>query len=783
MKNHKSKIVNPKITFASLLENALFVVCLIVIVLRATWTEAPIPLTSPLLSAINDTVYSLSLSGILIFALLLLLLIRLFTRRLSFKFNLMEIALVLLFIAAMLATLCAPNKRAAINASLILLAPLFMAILLARLLDSHVKIKILLIAITALGVVASWQSAEQFFVSNNVIIEQYKDDPASILDPLGIQPGSLNQMLLEHRILSKDVRASFTTGNSAGSFAILASFAAVALLAELLKTRKSFPASSGNRGLAALLLAAILFGLVLTRSKGAIASILIASAVFTLLLKSKKPKITKNIILAACVLAVLALIPLAAWFGLKSGRLPGGNSMLVRWQYWHASAQMAADHSLTGVGPGNFACVYHQYKPPSAPETVSDPHCFVLSILTQYGPLGLLGFLLFLLIPLWRSSLAVPDAIEKPSSSRFIKLALLCVIAAAAAMLALRPFILPPNTAITPDEKIYVFFSEYIAPAAAFVVGFALLLKSIQTITKTRNGNSPAAKDEYCLQNTNLTAIALFCGLLGVLIHNLIDFAIFEPGVLTAFCAVLACLIALDSQTLSLPKPAPAPAWLKITASAGFIAIGFAYFNYAFLPVAKSTANIAKSFQPTYFGWLQLAHNLLASATENDALGPDAPLMNARLYLQHFDSPQIPHSQLFAETEQALSAAIPRNPADYKIFDCLAELYSLRANSESDKKDHWLTQAFDAASLSVSLYPGEAELHLRLAQIADGLGRSDVALEHYEKAAEIEDGFREQFRLMYPGKEVFSRLGEEKYSLAKQRILDLQKPTAVPKQN
>jgi O-antigen ligase len=775
MKNYKSKTDNPKITFVSLLENTLFVCSLIVIVLRATFTEAPVPQTLQIPAVISDAVYSLALSGILIFALFLLLLIRLFTRRFSFKITAIKIALVLLLIAAALATLYAPNKRAAINASLILLAPLLMVILLARLLDSHAKIKILLIAIAALGIVASWQSAEQFFVSNNVIIEQYRDDPNSILGPLGISPGSLNHVLLEHRILSKDVRASFTTGNSAGSFAILASFAAVALLAELLKNRKSFPASTGNRGLAALLLAAILFGFILTRSKGAFASFLVASAVFALLLKSKNPKISKNIILTACVLAVLALIPLAAWYGLKFGRLPGGNSMLVRWQYWHASAQMVADHPFTGIGPGNFSTLYHQYKTPAAPETVSDPHCFVISILAQYGSLGLLGFLSFLLIPLWRSSLYPFDAIEKPSGSRFVKLALLCVIASAAAMLALRPFILPAGNAATPDEKIYVFFADYVAPVAAFVVGFALLLKSIQTITKTRNGITPAAKDEYCLQNSNLTAIALFSGLLGVLIHNLIDFAIFEPGVLTTFCALLACLIALGPQLQSLPKPAPAPAWLKITATAAFLVIVFAYFNFALLPVAKSTSKIAKSFQPIRIGQLPLAHNLLASATQDDALSPDAPVMNVRLYLQYFDSPIIPHSESFPETEKALSTAIPRNPADYKIFDLFTELYTLRSQAEPDNKDHWLSQAFDAASLAVSLYPGDAELHLKLAQVADGLGRNDDALEHYEKAVEIEDGFREQFRLMYPTRELFSRLGEENYSLAKQRIKDLSK--------
>ncbi|MFH1370690.1 MAG: O-antigen ligase family protein [Planctomycetota bacterium] len=776
MKNHKSKTDKPKITFVSLLENILFVVCLITIVLRTTFTEAPLPQTSQIQSAIHDTVYSLALSGVLLFSLLLLFLIRLFTRRLSFKFNLMEIALVLLLIATAVATLYAPNKRAAINASLILLAPLLMVILLARLLDSHAKIKILLIVVASLGIVASWQSAEQFFVSNNAIIEQYKEDPNAILQPLGIQPGSLNHILLEHRIFSKDVRASFTTGNSAGSFAILASFAAVALLAELLKTRKSFPASSGNRGLSALIIAAVLFGLALTRSKGAIAAFLIALAVFALLVLNKKPKILKNIILAACVLAILTLIPLAAWFGLKFARLPGGNSMLVRWQYWHASAQMAADHPLTGVGPGNFACAYHQYKSPSAPETVSDPHCFFLSILTQYGPIGLLGFLLFVLVPMWRSSLNPSDTLEKPSGRRFITLAFLCIIVPAAAMLALRPFLLPYTHAITPDEKFYVLFNDFVAPVAAFVVGFALLLKSIQTITKTPNSNPPAAKDNYALQNTNLTAIAMFSGLLGVLIHNLIDFAIFEPGVLMTFCAILACLIALSKP----PQPPLQPklvsaAWPKITATAGFVVIGFAYFNYALLPVAKSSSEIAQAVNAIPLGQLQLAHNLLDAATQDDPLSPEAPLINAQLYLQYSSSPLIPRSQVFYETERALSAAISRNPADYKIFELMAELYSLRAQDEPDKKDQWFTQAFDAESMAVSLFPGDGDLHFKLAQLADELGKTDVALAHYEKTIQIEDGFREQFRLMNPGREVFSRLGEEKYSLAKQRIEELPK--------
>jgi hypothetical protein len=50
------------------------------------------------------------------------------------------------------------------------------------------------------------------------------------------------------------------------------------------------------------------------------------------------------------------------------------------------------------------------------------------------------------------------------------------------------------------------------------------------------------------------------------------------------------------------------------------------------------------------------------------------------------------------------------------------------------------------------------------------LDKTDIAVAQYEKAVEIEDAYRNQFKVMYPGREIFSRLGEEKYKNAKQRI-------------
>ncbi|MGD0552538.1 MAG: O-antigen ligase family protein [Sedimentisphaerales bacterium] len=767
MTDTKTKIDNSKNKFLTLLETLLFPFCIAVIVLRATSSEAPTQQSSPIQAVINDTVFSLCVSGILIFSFLIWCLAKLFSNRPSFKISSSILGLVFLIAGIIIATLYAANKRSAITASVTLLAPILMAIMLTRLLNSHTKIKILLITLASLGIVAFIQSADQFFIENNLMIQQYQDDPDAMLQQLGIQKNSFNHILLEHRLYSKDVRSFFTTGNSAGSFAILTSFAAIALLTELLKNRKSFPKLSGNRALAVLLLAFILLGLLLSHSKGAIGSFLFAVVIFFFLMRSRRPKLSKNIILAACLVGVLALAYASAQYGLRTGRLPGGNSMLVRWQYWDASAKMYLDNHIMGIGGGNFSSYYPQYKTPSAPETVSDPHCFALSILTQYGPLALIGFLIIILAPLWRNSLDDNINLKTAQARNFINLATLCAIVTALVLIVLRPFILPKIAVPTFDEKIYVLFSLYAAPAAAFAVGIALYAKTMQTSPK-----------EYNLQNTHIASIALFCGILGFIIHNLIDFAIFEPGILTAFFASLACLVALNAkpqdQQISVT---PSPLWLKTASVIGALLIGLAYFNYALIPVVKSTSNIAKAYLPMALGQVQLAHNFLDTATIDDPLGSDAPAQNGNLYIQELYRSDVQKEQLFNNAEQMLFIAAERNPRNHKIFDSLSELYSIYAHLQPEQNEAMLNKALDSVSIAVKLYPGDAELHLKLAQIADDLGRTDLALKNCKIAVQIEDGFREQFKLMYPGRKVLSRLNEDKYFSATQRIKDLeQKP-------
>ena len=777
-------------------EYVLLALCLCVIAIRATFTEGPNAQTAGQSINISDSVYSLSISGLLISAFVLWLIAGLCGRKFSYRFTAMEIGLGLFCIAAVVAGLAAPNKRAAITNSVMIVAPVLMAVLLVQILDSFSKIKLVLVVVAALGVVNAFQSAEQLFVSNQELIDEYKKSPQTMLEQLGIQSGSYEQMLFEHRLYSKGVRGFFTTSNSAGSFSLLAVFAAAALFMEkfkpvvgLSKLNRKSPASaivrrsySGNVRLIACGLAAaiVLFGLVITKSKGAIGSGLIAAAMFAgYLLFGDRLKAHRKAVSIFCLLLVLAGGCAVVFYGLTYDRLPGGRSMTFRWQYWQASVKMYADHYLTGVGPGNFNHFYPRYKPAVALETVSDPHNFLLSVLTQYGPLGLAGFLVLVFVPLRR---AISPAITPiPSESdwsepAFNKLAAIFMVVIAFVLLLVRPAIIPAG-GDTLDVKIYLIFALYVAPVAAFVAGFWLL---------TVKGEVGRQKKEDGIQsgsagNTDITTAALFCGVVGVLIHNVIDFAIFEPPVFTAFWAVMACLIALYLNEKSQPQRVLKPGLFSraATIAAGAVII-WAYLNYALVPVVKAETKIKEAMQPVTAG--EYSAKLLAQAAKDDLLDPRPMNLRGRLLLQLYEQPgknrfdklTVEQPALLQQAADCFDEAIARDKADYRNYQKLSTVYTLLAESSAgEKKTAWLDKAFSKMYLAIEHYPGSETLHLELAKIAEQLGKNKFAVEHYQAAIDIEDNYRSFFKQEYPGTEPFDRLGKDNYEFAKEHLKKL----------
>ncbi|MCP4610826.1 MAG: O-antigen ligase family protein [Planctomycetes bacterium] len=764
------------------LEYILLVLCICVIVLRTTFTEGPTVQSAAVPSSITDSLYGLPIwravlissfsmfvSTALIFSFVTWIVLSLCSRKFSYRLSGIETGLLFFCVAAVISGIAAPDKRGAINNFTGLAAPILMTLLLVQILDSQTKIKLILVLIVALGMVSTYRCWEQY-TDNEHLIKFYEQDPDAALTQHRIAPNSLEHFQFEHRLYSKDISGFFTTSNSAGSFAMMGSFAAIVLLIGKFKKRNSDSLEIAwliMRGIGVVIL---IFGLVITKSKGAIIASVFAATMFVIYLCfGNRLKAYKKTILIGCLLLGIAGIGIVVQYGLTHGRLPGGNSMLVRWQYWNASAKMYGDHLFTGVGPGNFSHFYPHYKPASASESVADPHNFLLSILTQYGPVGLIGFLAMICIPLWTvlSGRKVNCSSEiHPPAPAFKKTAIAMAIIVSAILLLIRPIIFPLPPTTTPQERQAGIIILYIMPLIIFIAG--LLLSSAGETSK--------------LSHWGITIAALFCAVLGVVFHNLIDFAIFEPGVFTVFWVIIACMIVIYSQTYPreqvVLKPAP---FVKILTVAGGMVFIVVYLNYVFIPVSKTSAKIQLANRAIFAGRFEQAYKLLDGASEDDSLSSDALSLNSKLYLHHFKLTSSVNRELLLAAEKKSLGAIERNRASFKNYERLTEVYTLLADiSKQQEKIDWLNKAYENTLFTVeNLYPGCARLRIELAKVSDLLGKTDTAISQYEKAIEIEDEYRAQFREMYPKREeIVSRLGDKKYLFAKQRIKDLRSQPA-----
>ena len=745
-----------------IIEPVLLGLCLCVISLRATLTEAPNIVSNNLPSGSLDGIYSLTVSTLLFFSALIWLICNLPGRKITYRYSGIEIGLVIFIIAALASIFAASNKRAAISDAAMLTAPMFMAVVLVQILTSEARKKILLFVIIALAIAGFSRCNEQLLSSNKIMIEQYRQNPAAQLSALGIEPGSFQQMLYEHRLESKDIRGFFTTSNSAGAFAGLAGFCGLAFFVQHYRKTRAIGHIRQEFVVYAVIFMIVIAAVIITKSKGAIITAILGAIMFCgYLFGGDWLNKHKRLVVIVCLCMVVTAGTVVVLYGVSNGRLPGGNSMLVRWQYWVGTVKMIAEHGWAGVGGGNFSIFYPHYKDASAIETVRDPHNFLLSILSQYGPFGLLGMLAAIFVPLYRiifsgkqSSLQSQQLSVKPGASAIYAIVILIV------MLVVRPAVMRAELGREPMVVIYVVSVLYVLPAVIFCSLFLLMATQDKNIT---------------LGNTAIAA--LFCAIVVSLIHNCIDFAIFEPGILTVFWAMVACVISMESDRKSRPMLTfRLSIWPGIAVGAIAAILFGAYLWYALIPVGKTSIKICRANMLIAHGDFAGAYVLLDAATADDRFDPASAAMNGRMKLYDFQRQEHwqKDTKLLFGAEKCFLEAISRNRADFKNFEKLAQVYSELGQVSPAENGKWLQKEYDSIVAAVSRYPGSGRLRLKLANTAEMLGKNDIAVENYVRVIEIEDSYRRLYRVMYPGREMFSRVGEEKYRYAKRRLAALQ---------
>jgi O-antigen ligase len=749
------------------MESILLVLVLAITALRASFIEVTYQsLPNPLLP-LPAEVLSILISAVLIGAFFLWLTLRLLRPPADQIAGGLGLAVCVFLMTGTAAAFVASSKRDAVTDLVTLAAPLLVLLMLTDLFRKPQRILPALWLLLALGVTSVYQCNEQARTDNESVLQDYQKDPQRVLRQLGIEPGTLKQWQFEHRLRSKDVRGFLTTSNSTGSFLLLCLFACLGLFVQTLRQIKS----SSQWAIAVLyaLIALILaYGLYLCKSRGAlVAGAMCLTGWLLCVLWGKKLWPYRYLLVLITIAAATGLLIFAVHYGLTHGRLPGPNALLVRWQYWQSTCRLIADRPLLGVGGGNFTIWYPLYKIPAAPEMVRDPHNFLLALASQYGLLGAATFTLVLIVPLL-SVLKRDPANPSPAAGQVqpsIFLGVSILLAAAFVFLLLRPLvtegtIAESNTSIR--QAYYLVY--YLTPAGVMILIFGLLFLA---------GGEPS---DPVILNRSLPA-ALSWGAMAVLIHNLIDFALFETAVLMALMICLAAILALVCPAVPLsPRPLPirvSAALLLIAALAGFLWI-------AVIPPVRAGARIQQALgQPDQAG------ALLTAAEQLDRLSPQAAWLNGQLVLQQFQEKIIKDPALLEQAAEAYSRAILRNPLDYRLHESLADVYMIRAESEQDlnEKIGFLKQSYVSARQAFVRFPGSDRLAFKLGLMAEQIHRIEEARLWYCLAVEIEEAYRIQFRQMYPGHDLFSRLGEERYQYALEFIRSAAAPDSPSPDN
>lgn len=739
------------------------------IVLRATIIENPLINQLQSQHVLGFEGASLLMSSFLLVCMALWFLLSVFSNRFVWRRTGFGIAVGVFIIAGIISAFVASDKRASVTNFVTLATPMLAGVILVQLLNSSIRIRLALLLILSVGIAATTLCYMQSSSLNDDMIKNFEENPAQTLANLGIEPGSLQQWMYEHRLYSKDIRGFLMTSNSAASFFLLAVFAAIGLCVQAIcECMKYKTWKEREHAMVVLICYLVGFcfvfaGLLLTQSKGGGGAFIIGLLTFIVLSVFGKAiwkhrRVAGILILLLLVTATGVIIH----YGMKHGRLPGGNSMLVRWQYWVSTASMVRDHFITGVGGGNFSEYYTHYKDPAALETVQNPHNWLLSVLSQYGPLGLVALLAAFLIPIYKAcgrcfekdQLSVGQSPQDQSKIWIGMLAFSVIL-----MLATRPlwvgmdFLFQGDSAVT---IVAAYTVLYAVPAGILLISF-ILLKTVSRGDKTVEGPDVQL------------SIALVCGLIAVLVHNLIDFAIFEPGVWSILWLFIAILVARQfnrspnesERQIQFDRPQ------RFGLVAGIVLVGIIYLNAVLLPPLKAEILFRRSTSSKVDPVA-----LVEAAIAADSLSSGTAYQSAFMLKKIHEQQTVNNEHLLEKGHNWAHIAAMRNPAGFKPWRLLAELEILLSEQTEgeEKKDH-LKTAFDYLQNAIARYPGSGRLHYDLARIAGQLNRNDAALCHYTMAVEIEDAYRDQFKVMYPESQtIVSRLGQARYLQAKTKI-------------
>lgn len=525
------------------------------------------------------------------------------------------------------------------------------------------------------------------------------------------------------KVLHGDFATFYTSANTFA--AMLSLLATVVMGIFLSKPRK-------NENLILPLLAIpCLWMLWLTQCKAAFVTFALAIAIFVFLRFASSLLIRYR--RAAFILVIagaLALIGLTISYGRAHGNLHN-DSLNFRWRYWVAAAHMFRQHPLIGVGWESFGEHYLAFRLPSAPEEIKDPHDMLVRACIELGAMGGVCFIAFLLAAWWRMIRPLQPTVSER-----------CIIKAPALMIAVMLAI--AINIITSVDFNQISAYVFLETMRRFLFLGLLLIAIIFVLDKDRKRLSPAPLPWLP------AAVAVALGLF--LLHNLIDFALFDPspGPMMVFAMLVGCLIGIRSN----PPLCARFVWIRF---AVVLVVFIAASVFFVIPVQIADADATHADTLFRLNKPDEAILLYAEASRWIAYNAEYDFRLAEALIFNNASP--------AMVNQAIDKAIAADP--WYIDPNLLRARYLQRQSNPD-----VPTIMSAYQRVLALNPNDVSMHIEFADFLRNYGRIPEAISEYQNAL----WFNNQFPLEEP-----KRLPASQVNKIQQMIQQLQHAIASPK--
>jgi len=622
---------------------------------------------------------------------------------------------------------------------------------------------------TAVGLPSAWE----FFQAN-------RED---VLAKYGIEPGGYQEQAFIDRFFG-GVQASMGHPNVLAAFLTLGFFVAVGLAREKWKE----VGSRGGRILATVMIAAALAcaaGVVLTQSRAAVAAL--AVGLYWLAVAWRVHRRPVRIVLYVAPL-VVAAVALAAATQVDHPTVAGAvRTLRYRLDYWRATLEILRRHWDTGVGLENFGHHYVQHKAAWAPEEVADPHNMLLS---TWSTLGLAGAtaLVLLAVGVVREWLrAAWSGGARPGGAR------LADAWSGDAWSGPEPTsrdrkgavshgepVLPmlvPVMLIAGPVAIYVFaIGWYWGVAATAVMAVVIGLGAGEEPSRL----AASARPFRSLHTACVVAVLAFA------VQEQIGTAILEPPAAWAMLVVVGMSLRPPRARRAprgsdgAPEPAPdtttpgadlpgfalgAPARFLLMLAA--MAVCFLYARLLILPVGREWAllEMVKRSLDVFAG-----DEPLRAAAEANPLAWEPHVFRAQAWRQEAAAEEGAAGAVHLERAiRGYRDALTRHPRLRQAYLALAACYL--APEGADRNPGALAAARACLEEAARLYPTHIPTRLHLAEVIDGLGEKEAALEAYREVVRLD-------RLM---PETRLRLADEVRDKVRSRIKELQAHAPPPK--